>query len=282
MKESFRVNELNYMDLNVYYCGMEDCRPGHSDGPAVKDHYLIHYVMGGKGIFQSQSKTYHLEKGQGFVIFPNIIAYYQADENEPWDYAWVGFQSLHAESYLKQANLTVENPIFQYDRDNYITDCFLQMIETNKMRKGREIRLLGYQYQFLSKLVEEADENELTDDKKRQESYIEKALKFIQMNYSRKISITEISNYIGLDRSYLCSLFKEYLNVSPKEYLNNFRINKACELMYNNTLSIGDISRSVGYEDPLLFSKLFKNVRGQSPTEYRLASRETVYKKGSI
>jgi len=89
------------------------------------------------------------------------------------------------------------------------------------------------------------------------------------MNYSRDISVMELARHIGLDRSYLCSLFKEYLKVSPREYLIKYRMDKACELMKNPSLSISDVARSVGYSDPLGFSKMFKKVKGCSPKAYR-------------
>jgi transcriptional regulator GlxA family with amidase domain len=61
----------------------------------------------------------------------------------------------------------------------------------------------------------------------------------------------------------------EYLKTSPQEYLINFRIEKACELMQANLLSIGDIARSVGYDDPLTFSKVFRKLKGVSPSKFR-------------
>lgn len=85
------------------------------------------------------------------------------------------------------------------------------------------------------------------------------------MNYAQKITIEHIANFIGLNRSYLCSLFKQQVNTSIQDYLVRYRINKACEMMGNAELSIGDISRSVGYNDSLLFSKIFKKVKGFSP-----------------
>jgi YesN/AraC family two-component response regulator len=65
------------------------------------------------------------------------------------------------------------------------------------------------------------------------------------------------------------AIFKEYFNTSPQNYLINFRINKACNLMKNPNLSIGEISRSVGYDDPFLFSKMFKKIKGIPPRIYR-------------
>jgi YesN/AraC family two-component response regulator len=64
-------------------------------------------------------------------------------------------------------------------------------------------------------------------------------------------------------------IFKEYLNISPKEYLIRLRIDVAKELLSNKALSIGDISRSVGYSDQFVFSKTFKKITGLSPEKFR-------------
>lgn len=270
MLEKIVIPEPKHTDLNMYRCGVEDCSSGHAWGPAIRDHYIIHYILGGKGTFQVSGKTYTLKKDDGFLIRPNTIVAYQADLQEPWSYGWVGFHGLKAESYLKQAGLTLQTPIFRYTRDAFLKDCLTRMIDTKGMAKGREIKLLGLLYEFLSQLVEASEENRTPNGSHtRKEEYIRKAIEFTQMNYSRKISITEMAHHVGLDRSYLYSLFHEYLRVSPQDFLIGFRMEKACEFMRNPGLSIGDISRSVGYEDPLLFSKVFKKDKGASPREYR-------------
>lgn len=271
MKQKYLViHSLNHTDLNMYQCGTEVCDPGHYYGPAVRDHFLIHYIHSGRGRFCVGDKVYHLSKGHGFLICPNIVTFYQADMDDPWNYSWVGFHGLKAESYLKSAGLTADDPIFTAHDDGFISECFRKMIEAKNLVKGREIRLLGYLYLFLSQLIEENGAGIFTDTAdSRKEAYVKKAIEYIEMNYSRKMTISELARSIGLDRSYLGSLFKEHLNVSLQGYLKNYRMDKACELMKNEDLSIGDIARSVGYDDPLLFSKLFRKCKGVSPREYR-------------
>lgn len=267
--EFLNSNILN-TDLNMYHCGMEDCSHGHFYGPAVRDHFLIHYIVKGKGFFQVGDTIYNLEAGQGFLICPNIVTYYQADYEDPWSYKWVGFQGLNAESYLKKANLSLYNPIFKYNKDNALTNCLVDMVNVNLLTKSSDIRLLCLLYNFIAILVENSPENTCTGDIiDKRESYVQKAVAFIEKNYSRKISIQEISNSINLDRSYFGSIFKDYFKISPQEFLIHFRFKKACDLMKNKSLSISDISRSVGYDDPLLFSKLFKKFMGLSPKKYR-------------
>jgi len=268
MLEKIYIDEPRLTDLNMYRCGIEDCKGGHSWGPAVRDHYIIHYILGGKGTFTVGGSTYTLGKNDGFLICPDTIVYYRADENEPWSYGWVGFNGFKASVYLKQAGLDNNNPVFRYDRDSFLRDCLMKMIETRQLSRGREIRLLGLLYEFLSQLVE-VSPAKLSESRTQKEEYIKKALEYIRMNYSRKISVNEIASSTGLDRSYLYSLFIEYLNTSPQEYLIGYRMEKARELMNVPTLAIGDVSRSVGYDDPLTFSKAFKKFYGKSPREYR-------------
>jgi len=101
-------------------------------------------------------------------------------------------------------------------------------------------------------------------------------IRFIETNYASKISVSDIARSIGLNRSYLNSLFKRQMNTSIQTYLMRFRIERACELMTNRLLTIGDIARSVGYDDPLLFSKVFRKLKGMSPREYRRLTEESV------
>ncbi|RCX13486.1 AraC-like DNA-binding protein [Anaerobacterium chartisolvens] len=270
MLEKIYINHPDYTDLNMYRCGIEDCKPGHSWGPALRDHFLIHYILEGKGSFQLGPNTYYLEKGQGFLMPPNVIAHYRADEEAPWSYGWVGFHGIKAEAYLRRAGLSAHSPIFTCAGYDFMKDCLMRMIATKNLARGREIRLLGLLYIFLSQLIEVSPQRrDIDKNENKREGYIKKAVEFIAMNYWGELSIHEMAHYVGLDRSYLYSIFKENLNMSPQEFLISYRIEKACELMENHDLSIGDISRSVGYNDPLLFSKTFKKIKGMSPRQYR-------------
>lgn len=268
MLEKIYIDEPRHTDMSMYRCGFEDCKAGHFWGPAVRDHYIIHYILEGEGIFTAGGATYTLGKNDGFLICPDTVVYYQADFKKPWSYAWVGFHGFKAASYLKQAGLDSHNPIFRYERDGFLKDCLMRMTATKHLSKGKEIRLLGLLYEFLSQLVETA-ESALTVKNNTKEEYVKKALEYIAMNYSRSTGVAEIARSVGIDRSYLYSLFNEFLNASPQEYLIRFRMEKACDLMPAASLTIGDIARSVGYKDPLMFSKAFKKAKGLSPRDFR-------------
>ncbi|HEY8888716.1 MAG TPA: AraC family transcriptional regulator [Clostridium sp.] len=260
---------ISNINLNIYYCGSQECKPGHSWGPAVKEHYKIHYVNKGKGSFNIGNKTYLLEEGQGFLICPNVISYYKADNKDPWKYTWVAFDGTSVESYLKRANLSVENPIFKVC-DEEMSQCLNQMVTVSIVDPSRDLRLISLLYLFIDIIINRTGSAKNSYKSVRhREPYIENVIEFIEINYSQKILITEISNHMGIDRKYLSTIFKAAMGISIQKYLIDYRMNKACNLMQNYLLSIGDISRSVGYDDPLVFSKMFKYVIGVSPRKYR-------------
>ena len=265
-----KLNLINNLDLKLYYCGTQKCNPSHSWGPAIKEHFKIHYIHKGKGVFRLGNETYHLEEGQGFLICPNVISYYKADDKEPWHYSWCAFDGINAEAYLKRANLTIKNPILEYDKDDKVSECFEEMIQCVKAEKSSDLRLQSLLYLFLATIIDEAVLDESYEDAKINKNvYINKAIDFIQVNYSRKIRVSELAKFIGLDRKYISKLFKDIVGVTIQEYLISFRMNKAKEMMKDRRLSIGDISRSVGYDNPLIFSKTFKKINGLSPSKYR-------------
>lgn len=255
------------VDLNMYQCGIEACKPAHGYGPALRDHYLIHYILDGKGTFLMDHKTYTLSKGQGFLIPPNKTTYYQAHSDTPWTYVWVGFHGLKAEAYLQKAGLTKNHPIFTYEGEgleNYIKE----MIQASKISDSNELRLKGLLFLFIAELVENP-----TQDIKPQYSsskeYVVQAINFIENNYSRPIKIKDIAHNLSIDRSYFSNIFKEHLQKTPQQFLLDYRIDKACHLLKDSNLSIGTIAHSVGYSDTFGFSKIFKKNKGQSPSNYR-------------
>lgn len=99
---------------------------------------------------------------------------------------------------------------------------------------------------------------------------------YLDLNFHKKISIDELANQFFLSRAYIRNIFYEYLKMSPKQYLQNLRMNKAAELIANTSYKVSLISISVGYADQLAFSKAFKQFFGVSPLKYRSINSQQV------
>lgn len=275
MEKAYKLDFNNEKKGSLYVncCGCSQTQPLHSFGPAVKPHYLIHFVLSGKGIFRSGEKEYHLEAGYGFLIEPEELAFYQADEKNPWTYVWVGFAGSEAENYLHAMGLSGRHPVFKSDRSQELYDTVRDMMEHNTFGMANDLRRNGLLSIFLSLIasgIDVVDRNE-TD---RGNAYVRKAVSFIQSNYCNPIKVTDIAEYVCINRSYLYTLFQNYLGMSPQQFLTAFRITKARELLESTSYSIESIALSCGYTDALNFTKAFRGMKGISPSGFRKQARE--------
>lgn len=275
-RHSYRVDDRENLGLAVYSCGVQKCIAGHSWGPAVRDHFLIHYIVSGHGIYETGGKRYELSAGHGFLAVPSQVIHYAADQNDPWQYCWVGFNGTEAAHLLQLAGLSAEHPVFRYDKDARLEDELKAILRATGSRPSDEARMRGRLLEFLASLIELIGTNQrYAGDSNRR--HVDRALQFIQYNYSRPIGVGDIAASAGISRSQLYRLFIRYLSISPTEYLTKFRIREACFLLCSQGLSVSEAAYSSGFSDQLYFSRVFKKEKGMSPSRYlkQIRSEET-------
>lgn len=250
MLHSEIITDCHYNGLNPVQFGYENCAPSHSFGPAVRTHWLLHYVVSGFGEFTRDEVTHKVSPGQIFVIPPYQETYYEADHDKPWKYIWIGFTTdQELPDIFSQSVISCPDAGALFD----------EMLSCSNMENGKSAFLTGCLWKLMSVLLEQVP---------RQSDYIDKALACMHSEYMQRISIQEIADRLGLDRSYFYSLFTERIGMSPSDYLIHLRLTKAAELMlvHNERPSIA--AASVGYEDLFHFSKIFKKHYGMSPRNY--------------
>lgn len=270
MEDSYvlQVRERQFSDLYLCFCGYAQCSPRHSFGPAVRPNYIIHYILRGKGSYSVGGTRFELEAGQGFLIEPGVQTFYQADQEEPWTYLWVGFDGERAAEYLRGMGLGENRLIYQSSRGERLEETVREMLRHNTYTTSNQFMLEGLLYSFFGTLSEDLDVMTVREEGGRS-LYVRKAVEYIQDNFCNPIRITDIADYVCINRSYLYTLFQRELNVSPKEYLANYRLTRAAELLLITDLSVESVALSCGYGDPLVFSKAFKVKNGMTPTQYR-------------
>ncbi len=270
MEDSYvlQLLEPKFKEFYLCYCGYARCEPLHNFGPSVRPNHIIHYVLEGKGIYRVGDQKYELSKGQGFLIEPETLTFYQADREEPWSYLWVGVGGVKAGEFIRDIGLNGSQLIFQCPHGDELKQVVLNMLKHRQPTVSNLYYLQGKLFEFFSILMREA-----TVEKQQKSSgenpYIRKAISFIQNHYSQGIGVADIAEHLNVNRSYLYTLFKESLEMSPKEFLTTFRISRAREQLTWTDFSIEDIAHSCGYRDALVFSKAFKEQMGKTPTVYR-------------
>jgi AraC-like DNA-binding protein len=266
--------DTTYLDLFIVQFGYEECDPMHVFGPAARNHFLFHYVLSGKGILYSdddRNKTmeYNLEGEQGFMIWPGQRNTYKADESDPWTYMWVEFDGLKAKELVKQSALTFNRPVYstRNPEEHERMKKELQYIVDHD--NSPPIELMGHFYLFINALIGSSAPGVRTSGGGLQFFYVNEAMKYVEQHYQDDITVEDIAAYCNLNRSYLGKVFRTVLKTNLQDFLIRYRINRACELMKISKQPIGEICVMVGYPNLFNFSRAFKRITGQSPSEWR-------------
>ena len=265
----------NFVDLSLFQCGREKCSPAHSFGPVARNHFLFHYVISGTGkLFANDSKgvtqEYNIKSMQGFMIFPDQITTYIADNDMPWEYVWVEFDGLRAKAVVESAGFSPDNPVYKARSKEFREEMMKEMNHIAENGSSSPLHIIGHLYLFLDFLARSTEGIKVNHGSKLRDFYIHEALEFISHNFQNDISVENIADVCGLNRSYFGKIFKQALGKSPQEFLLSYRMVQAAELLKLTKLSVGDISLAVGYDNQMHFSRAFKSVYGISPKKWRV------------
>lgn len=256
----------------IYFCGHESCASGHFFGPAVRPHYLIHFILSGKGCYRAGGTSFFLQKGDAFLIHPGETTFYEADREAPWEYAWIGFGGKDCLALLSSCAFFEHGYVFRHTSDptasrrfHQIRSTLFDLLRCFESECANPLELLGYFYLILSQM----GYPEKKQPQNQEEAYLQKALDYLHNNYSYPVSIQQLARQIGIDRSYLYKLMERNFQLSPQQYLIEYRLMKAREMLTATSRSITEIAYSCGFKDSPSFCRMFKKRTGLSPGTFR-------------
>lgn len=276
MKE-YSTEHGYFSALSIYYIGREQCEKGHAFGPAIRTHYLMHFIYHGKGYYYRNNKKYEVKEGEAFLILPGETTYYEADWDDPWEYAWVAFDGYESKGILKSCGLSDDNLIFRSNESERLLHAVTNLVEAYPSSAHSRYKLLSCLFTVFS-CMETSTLIPLSYDK----MHLSKALQYMQNNYSYDIKISDIANYIGIDRTYLYKIFKRVEHISPIQYLLNYRLYEAMKLLEKSNSGITEIALSCGFKDSSSFCKHFKKKTGLTPSQYRISEGHSAFKNTQI
>lgn len=268
-KHSFKDTLKENTGLAVYSTGYEKCAPGHQWGPGVRDHYLVHYIASGEGSYTCGGQEYALCEGDLFLIFPSQVVHYRAAADNPWEYYWVGLNGTDAHRMVTMAGFSADCPVIHTD-DPAIQEALLRIYYARGNTPAADAEMAGHLQLFLAQLIRRQGtvQNPLGN-----QTYLAQALRYIQHNYAADIGVSDIADFVGISRSQLYRAFQSEFRISPHAYLQKYRISEACTLLRNQALTVAQVAGSVGFNDPLYFSRVFRQTKHCTPTDYQKRKR---------
>lgn len=266
------LTKKSISDFVFYNCGVEQCAPGQFYGPKRRDYHFIHFVLKGEGVLEIQGASYPVRRNQLFIVPAGEVSTYRASEGDPWKYCWLGFLGIQSAQFL--------STLMQCGPRQFVLDCqdaafYQARIEAILRIAGRGIsthlRSNGMMYDLIGTLLEELGADDPADFGM---SIPFQARQYMEFHYHDSLQIADVAAAVGVHANYLSNVFQEQYHMSPKQYLTKLKIKKAQELLIHTNHPIYIVANSVGFTDPLGFSKFFRRITGVSPTDYRAQRRQ--------
>lgn len=259
-------------ESNILFIGQDNCPPNYFyRGNNVRDNYVIHYIIDGKGIFSSANhQAVTLKKGDVFILPKGVPCFYQADGDDPWKYFWIGLSGTKIKAMLSGSELFTKRYLHQV-QDSQFYDRLTKLFAALKRRSSlaNDILVEALTYQMFYQLVTEYPTKAPKADSKAHDQ-LKLATYYLQKNFHKSsCNVEDLCHHLNISRSYLYTIFKQNLNISAQRYLTHLRMDEACQLLRNTDKTVQTIAHRVGYRDEFTFSKAFKRYSGFSPVVYR-------------
>lgn len=239
-------------------------------GPGQRDSYIIHYVLKGKGVFNGVP----VSAGEGFLISPDQLVSYAPDPQSPWEFLWIISFDPSMRQIFERFGADPQTGVFSFDPEGIsaLNKAAAGLI-SGKTRILDALSILETFLHILNSCLPAKSGMDAVKSASQPDLYLEFAEKYLDEQIGRPVTVQELTHLLGISQPYLHRIFSQKLLTSPKQYILSRKLLHAKKLLANTDLSVTEIAHSVGYDDPLTFSRLFCRKEGLSPTRYRESAR---------
>ncbi len=260
-------------DIRLLHCGLED-DPNHAVLNKSNDRQSLSYLIDGSGYYYANSRFFELKKGDIYLLPQNTKFSQRANPKNSYKYIYISFSSPNAQFLLEKSGLTANSPVLHIN-DLEIENKFRKIYDLcfkNTFISIAKANLVFFE--ILCYLIERNEENN-KPIKVNKNAIVEGAQTYIEANYFKDLTVEDICKNSFCNRSYLSKLFKTVCNTTIMNYVYNYRIEKAMEMLVHTNLSIVAIMERVGFNDYSSFFRHFTKATGRSPKVYRKENIKT-------
>ena len=252
-------------DIYSVKMNFEQCLPDKREVKTIIPYTVLHFVLSGEGYINGKKIT----KNTAFIAFENTKVHFYPSRTDPWAYIAFRISGNDVEKAFRDHGFNLGLTIIPFSN----TEELRLILSLNN-------KLLHMGNPDMDKIIANSvfllfnNQKKTPSTKTKPNRHVEQIMQYIDKNYYKKVTIEDISSIFYLNKNYIRTIFVEQIGISPKQYLQKKRMERAAFLLASTNEPVNYIGYSVGYEDSLLFSKMFKKHYGISPSSYRSENKQ--------
>ncbi|MFC5470475.1 AraC family transcriptional regulator [Cohnella suwonensis] len=239
---------------------------------------LFQYTVSGEGIFEKGKESYRIPQGRAFLAeIPDDHRYYYPEGSDPWEFFFILFRPQLIFPIWEQIKATIgSTPVLEPGSIpiRMLRDIFA---EAQAGRITDPYLASSYVYQFIIELKRLSATH--AKNKEGWPDSIKEAVRYLDRNYSRTVGLEQLAESLLLSKFHLLRSFSRFVGITPNDYLNRVRIERAIELLRTTDWSIDRIGTEVGYSTGSYFIKVFRKLTGQTPGSFRSGNKSLHYNR---
>ena len=265
-----RPERESLVQPELIYTGLLEDAPNWFNIQHSHDFCEILYVAGGAGEAILEGKKFRLAPGDLVVVNPGTLHEERSDAKAPLRLIFLAIRDfavpgLPAGCLSQEKYRVLSCGEYRYKMDIYLRELLQETSSQIEFYQEISQGLVSALLVLVMRLIRINPEDEAALSQECQ-----KIKEYLDQNFTSLITLDSLSETVYISKHYLSHLFKEQTGISPIKYLTSKRMEKACELLSETELPVSEVSKAVGYENPLYFSQVFKRVYGISPVKYRM------------
>ena len=254
-------------------CVVTDC--GYyprADGHLVERHVGLHshiliFCVSGRGWFKIRDKKRDVKESEAFWIPAEEAHSYGAATTSPWEIYWVHAYGHTVDQLIQWTPFSADRKLIHFSNSLGLKRQFNTVLE--RLESGYSDHTLLEMARFMVTLASLLHVDAGSSHQLAQKEKIERAMDKMRETLTQSYDLEYYARDAGFSVSQFSFLFKRHYGTSPMAYLTELKMQRAREILDTTEMSVKEVAVSLGYEDPLYFSRLFKKISGLAPTTYR-------------
>jgi AraC family transcriptional regulator, arabinose operon regulatory protein len=229
-------------------------------------YYLLVYVVKGDGSYRFKTSTYRVTENDFFVLPVKHVTALESSYENPWSIYWAYFSGSQASKvvlHLMGKKVTPRKAKPLVGRLAQFKDILhhLELMENTENLVYANSRFYSFLCSFRLMV--------LSARKYGKKDSVIQSMEYMREHISNMITLEDLAEVSGLSVSHYCAVFKQKTMQTPMQLFTSMKIQRACQLLQNRNQTIKSVAYNLGFFDQYHFSKVFKQIMGVAPKEFR-------------